>query len=188
MWFQFVFVLSSVLVALSLDHFEVEEKISKLTGLKSSIGWIGFVMIFNGIMLQHLGHKVMEARKLYSVDYPTMYATKENKNSAIFNCYQRAHQNTLEIQPTFLVFTYFAAQRFPLITAISSSLVIISRFLYASGYYTGNPASRSRGHFGYLGHIIIFGLTIINSLYMLDIDLLSLFGIKSTSNIKTGNK
>lgn len=43
------------------------------------------------------------------VKYPNMYADKkENKDADAFNCVQRAHQNTLENIPHFLMFLLLA--------------------------------------------------------------------------------
>lgn len=41
--------------------------------------------------------------------YPTMYSTKDD----VFNCIQRAHQNTLEVYPQWLVFQTIAAIVYP---------------------------------------------------------------------------
>lgn len=56
------------------------------------------------------------SRKLYNfgllyvcLQYPTMYSDKEN----VFNCIQRAHQNTLEVYPQWLVFQTIASLVYP---------------------------------------------------------------------------
>ncbi len=50
--------------------------------------------------------QVMQARKKFAVEYPALYADKDNckdeKARETFNCIQRAHQNCLENLPTFM--------------------------------------------------------------------------------------
>lgn len=45
----------------------------------------------------------------FTLQYPTMYSDKEQ----VFNCIQRAHQNTLEVYPQWLVFQTIAALVYP---------------------------------------------------------------------------
>jgi hypothetical protein len=44
---------------------------------------------------------------------------------------------------------------------------MIGRFLFASGYYTGMPAKRKRGTFGYIGSLILLGGTIATGVSLL---------------------
>ena len=64
-------------------------------------------VVLSTLFLQYLAFKVSTFRKLAKQDYPTMHSTKEecaqDKNHLLFNCAQRAHQNTLENYPSFLV-------------------------------------------------------------------------------------
>ncbi|XP_056151777.1 microsomal glutathione S-transferase 3-like [Lampris incognitus] len=77
--------------------------------LPSSFGYVILTFLYSWIMLSYLGVKVGAARKKYDVKYPTMYSDKEQ----VFNCIQRAQQNTLEVYPQWLVFQTIAALVYP---------------------------------------------------------------------------
>lgn len=114
-----------------------------LTVLPSSFGYVIFTYLYSWVMLAYLAVKVGAARKKYDVkvpwsqywtligltslflmlvnrtfdplfalQYPTMYSDKEQ----LFNCIQRAHQNTLEVYPQWLVFQTIAALVYPVCT------------------------------------------------------------------------
>ena len=90
----------SVAIGSAIETFKVQKLLSDITGLPSNYGLVGLVLIFNIYVLMYLGFQVGKARDKYGVKYPNMYAdvnhSKNKKNANIFNCTQRAHQNTLE--------------------------------------------------------------------------------------------
>ncbi|KAG2140184.1 hypothetical protein DEU56DRAFT_297126 [Suillus clintonianus] len=95
------------------------------------------------------------------VKYPQMYAEKAeaeaSKAALLFNCAQRAHQNTLEHMPLILVTTLVTAMRYPVFAGYACGLWALSRVLYTLGYTTGDPVKRNtRG--GILGELPLFGL------------------------------
>ena len=85
--------------------------------------------------------KVGGARKKYGVKYPEMYSAKHPE----FNCFQRAHQNTLELLPFFVSNLLLGGLRHPCLSAIAGAGFIVGRVIYASGYYTGKPENRVPG-------------------------------------------
>jgi len=102
------------------------------------------------------GFKVGAARKKYNVEYPDMYS----KDSKIFNCIQRSHQNTLENIPTFMFLLTTAGFSHPKVSAAAGWVWIAGRIVYAIGYNTGEPKARVKGAFGYLGLLTLLGCTI----------------------------
>ena len=66
----------------------------------------------------------------------------------VFNCYQRAHQNTLETIPFFLALELIGGLRHPCVAAAAGGAFLIARVVYSLGYYTGNPKARVPGAMG----------------------------------------
>ncbi|GAA6096005.1 microsomal glutathione S-transferase 3b [Tachysurus ichikawai] len=123
--------------------------------LPANFGYVILTYFYSWVMLTYLGVNVGRARKKYDVKYPTMYSTKDD----VFNCIQRAHQNTLEVYPQWLVFQTIAAIVYPTAASVLGVIWVTSRFSYAWGYYTGNPAKRMNGAYGYIG---LFGVIILS--------------------------
>lgn len=100
-------------------------------------------------------------RKKSGIKYPQLYAEKAeadaSKEAYLFNCAQRAHQNTLEHMPIIVVTTLVTAMKYPVFAGYACGLWALSRILYTLGYTTGDPAKRNtRG--GILGELPVFGL------------------------------
>ncbi|XP_071800801.1 glutathione S-transferase 3, mitochondrial-like [Asterias amurensis] len=131
-------------------------KMGVLSTLPKEYGYVVLVGSASYVMLNYLGIKVSMARKKYEVEYPAMYSDSQ----PLFNCVQRAHQNTLETYPQFLFFLAMSGIRFPRASAACGAVWILSRLSYAHGYYTGEPKKRMRGAYGYPAMLGLFGMTI----------------------------
>uniref|UniRef100_G3NWK3 Glutathione S-transferase 3, mitochondrial n=1 Tax=Gasterosteus aculeatus TaxID=69293 RepID=G3NWK3_GASAC len=136
-----------------------------LTVLPANFGFAIFTYLYSWIMLGYLAVKVGAARKNYNVKYPTMYSDKDQ----VFNCIQRAHQNTLEVYSQWLVFQTIAALVYPLSASVLGAIWVTSRFSYAWGYYTGDPAMRMNGAYGYIGYFGVIFLSISVALQLLGV-------------------
>ncbi|XP_041069378.1 microsomal glutathione S-transferase 3b [Carcharodon carcharias] len=120
-------------------------------------GYVILVFIYSWVMLAYLAMKVGIARKKYNVKYPNMYSEKD----PIFNCIQRAHQNTLEIYPQWLIFQLIAGAVYPITASVLGIIWVTSRFTYAWGYYSGVPEKRMNGSYGYIGLLGVIFLSIV---------------------------
>merc|ERR1719229_435915 len=173
------FAVVSLLVGIVIDYLNVDSKINKLTGLPSNYGLVGLAMIFNLYILMYLGVQVGKARKKYGVEYPNMYADpahcKEPKMANMFNCIQRAHQNSLEQQPAFLTTVALASMKYPLVAGVSAFIMCLGRLAYAAGYSSGDPKKRMNGAFGYIGFLALLGCSQLVVLDQLGFDLMAKF-------------
>lgn len=134
-----------------------------LSKLSTDYGYVVLVGAASSFMVQFLAIQVGRARRKYGVEYPTMYSDDIPQ----FNCVQRAHQNTLENYPQFLVTLFIAGIEHPRAAAGLGGLWVLSRFSYAFGYYSGDPKKRMRGSYGYIGSIGLMALTIRYGLRLL---------------------
>ncbi|CAD6572718.1 MAG: hypothetical protein CYPHOPRED_004931 [Cyphobasidiales sp. Tagirdzhanova-0007] len=89
-----------------------------------------------------------------------MYASPEeqkaSKAALVFNCTQRAHQNTLEATPIMLFSTAFVGLQYPRFAAAACALYTLGRILYTIGYTTGEPDNRKGlGTIGEMGYVAL---------------------------------
>ena len=126
--------------------------------LSADFGYVMLTVVYMVIMNIYLSLGVGKGRKKYGVKYPDMYSDKH----PAFNCIQRAHQNTLEVMPLILGLLILVGIALPCYAAICGAIWVTSRFSYASGYSTGDPAQRTKGNYGYFGHLgLLFGLVYV---------------------------
>ena len=75
------------------------------------------------------------------LQYPAQWSDKH----PMFNCYQRAHQNTLEYLPLYLALLMGGGVRHPLLASSAGALWLVARIIYSLGYYSGEPKGRIPG-------------------------------------------
>jgi len=124
--------------------------------IPKAYGYVIFVAVVSSFLLMWQAMQVGKARKQYNVKYPTMYAA-DNDN---FNCYQRAHQNTLEGYSQFLLLLLLGGLDMPIFTAIGGLIWIAGKVSYSKGYYTGDPKNRMRGAYAYIGLLMVLFATL----------------------------
>jgi glutathione S-transferase len=102
--------------------------------------------------------QVGKARKRYGVAYPALYAPPGGDGD-VFNCIQRAHQNTAcEAAPAHYALLLLAGLVRPREAAAAGAVWAAGRVAYFTGYATGVPRARMRGAFGNFGTL---GLLVI---------------------------
>lgn len=121
------------------------------------------IVVYANIMLLYLMAKVGGYRRKNRIKYPTFF----HKTDDLFNCYQRAHMNTLEVLPMFYSLFIPAAIVYPILASVLGFAFVTSRFLYAWGYYTGDPAKRMQGSWGALVLMVLMVIVLYIALCQL---------------------
>ncbi|XP_078001514.1 glutathione S-transferase 3, mitochondrial-like [Glandiceps talaboti] len=135
-----------------------------MSKLPDEFGYVLLTAVASSFMVGYLGHRVGKARKEFEVPYPTMYSDSQ----PMFNCIQRAHQNTLEQYPSFLFFLTFAGLQYPRTASGFGVVWIASRCSFARGYYSGDPSKRRRGFYGLPAMLGLMGMTVSFAAHQLD--------------------
>ncbi|KAG4070900.1 hypothetical protein HA402_011126 [Bradysia odoriphaga] len=128
--------------------------------LAKDYGYVILVAVISSFLLMWQAIQVGNARKQYKVNYPTMYSADNDT----FNCYQRAHQNTLEGYSQFLLLLLFGGLDMPIFAAIGGLIWVAGKVSYSKGYYTGDPNNRIRGIYAYIGLLMLLVATVKLSL------------------------
>jgi glutathione S-transferase len=133
--------------------------------LPDEYGYVVLVATFSWFVVNWMAFRVGAARKKYGVKYPEMYSSEH----PIFNCVQRAHQNTLEVVWYTLMFLLLGGLQHPRISAVGGLVWLVGRISYARGYYTGDPEKRLNGAYGYFGLFALIGTTVSLALHLLGV-------------------
>ncbi|CAG8724876.1 11093_t:CDS:2 [Dentiscutata erythropus] len=153
--------------------------------VSSEYGYMIITGVASIFLTTYLGFQVRGYHKKAGVTYPytlhvmnslffnKVYATKEeaekDRSKFIFNCYQRAHQNTLENLPQFLFTLEAGGLKHPIIASVGGGIWILAININRSiGLRkTGGPEKIRRGAFSYLGLFALWGATISTSISLL---------------------
>ncbi|KAF9039330.1 hypothetical protein BJ165DRAFT_1407528 [Panaeolus papilionaceus] len=115
--------------------------------LPENFEYVGASLLFTVFVLLGQNRVVAKRRKAAGIEYPQMYAEKKEMEATeaalLFNCAQRAHQNTLEHVPIIFTTAIIAGAQFPLLAACNATLFNIGRISYTRGYLSGDPQKRS---------------------------------------------
>ncbi|KAF8913653.1 hypothetical protein CPB85DRAFT_543349 [Mucidula mucida] len=128
--------------------------------IPDGIAWVALSLVSVNVLLMSQMTTVGKYRRIAKIPYPQMYAEKAeaeaSRDAYVFNCAQRAHQNTLENVAVVVTSTLITAVSYPLVAASGCALWVFGRALYTRGYIQ-DPEVRNT-HGGYIGS---FGQTVV---------------------------
>ncbi|KAK0532283.1 hypothetical protein OC834_002669 [Tilletia horrida] len=128
-------------------------------------GWVG-LSAFGAVLISSWQTVLVgAARKAAGIKYPQLYAEKaeaeKSRAAHVFNCTQRAHANTLEVLPSYIISTLIAGLKAPRAASLLGATWLLSRILYTRGYTTGDPRKREPGAIpGFVALLGLYGVAI----------------------------
>jgi len=122
----------------------------------SGYGFVVLTAVGSVMMVTWKSMKVGIARDEFKIPYPYIYAS----DNVAFNCVLRAHQNTMENYPQFLLMLMIGGLEMPYFCAVGGWIWIFGRIMYAKGYYTGDPNKRARGNMSVIGMVMLIAATV----------------------------
>eukprot|EP00168_Porphyra_purpurea_P008728 TRINITY_DN2115_c0_g1_i1.p2 TRINITY_DN2115_c0_g1~~TRINITY_DN2115_c0_g1_i1.p2 ORF type:complete len:158 (+),score=49.34 TRINITY_DN2115_c0_g1_i1:51-476(+) len=128
-----------------------------VVGLPPHYAAVILTAVGNWLVLMWMALKVGSARKEHGMKYPLLY---ENVVTSKFDLVQRAHQNSLEWNTSFLLFLFVGGLSLPLSCAAAGTVYNVGRYFYATGYYRGNP---HKGLWGLYGLFFLIGATVFTA-------------------------
>jgi len=139
------------------------------------IEYVGAALVATGFLQVFQMSNVGKARKRAGIKYPQLYAevaeAAASRDALVFNCAQRAHQNTLEALPVLLPSTLVLASKYPIVAASFLGAWTFARLFYTINYSSGDPAKRNSMGAGLLGSLSSLGLlfgatyTVVQSIF-----------------------
>ncbi|XP_026190706.1 microsomal glutathione S-transferase 3 [Cyclospora cayetanensis] len=156
--------------------------------LEPGFGWVLLVLILAVVLQLFFALNVTRARIRFGVQPPDVYAIKgvtgrggtfsddaadstllrlSAKECDVFNCYQRAHQHSVEMYTIFIPMLLTGGLGFPLTSALGGLVFLLGTFVYALGYYTGEATNRRWGAFQVVGLVICLITTFLEALRLI---------------------
>ncbi|KAF8914803.1 hypothetical protein CPB85DRAFT_1251966 [Mucidula mucida] len=124
--------------------------------------WVALALFSTQIMLAAQSIVVGRKRKLAKIKYPQLYAEKAeaeaSRDAYVFNCAQRAHQNTLEFMMPVVTATILTSVHYPIAAAVGCGMFVVGRGFYTRGYLA-DPDSRVKSG-GWISYLALNGLLI----------------------------
>ncbi|KAF9021025.1 membrane-associated proteins in eicosanoid and glutathione metabolism [Hymenopellis radicata] len=134
--------------------------------LSDEYKWVALALFSTQIMLAAQTMVVGKKRKLAKIKYPQLYAEKAeaeaSRDAYIFNCAQRAHQNTLEVITPVITATILTSVYYPIAAAVGCGLFVVGRAFYTKGYLAGPDSRVKKG--GFIGSLSSGGLLLGSAL------------------------